>query len=229
MCGRFTLTSTPEALAERFGIEPPVTLTPRFNIAPTQDVLAIRAGEHTPREAAFLRWGLIPAWAPDPSVGARMINARVETVAEKRSFRQAFVERRCVVPANGFFEWEDTGAGRQPHWLGLEGGVPFGMAGLWERWHGDEGRVIESCSVLTTAATGAVAPIHDRMPLVLSDARIEAWLDPTSDAAGVAREAQHDPPAFVSHTVSPRVNDVRHDDPSLVAPAAPQPRQESLF
>ncbi len=229
MCGRFTLTSTPEALAERFGIEPPMTLTPRYNIAPTQDVLAIRSGEHAARETAWLRWGLIPSWSPDPGVGARRINARVETAAEKRSFRQAFALRRCVVPANGFFEWEDTGAGRQPHWLGLDGGVPFAMAGLWECWQGADGRVLESCTVLTTAATGVVAAIHDRMPLVLSDARMADWLDPTAEPEGVARAAQGEPPAFVAHTVSPRVNHVRHDDPSLVAPAEPQPRQESLF
>jgi putative SOS response-associated peptidase YedK len=229
VCGRFTLTSTPEALAERFGIEPPTSLVPHYNIAPTQDVLAIRWDPKAGRGASFLRWGLIPPWAPDPSVAARMINARVETAGERRAYRDAWSERRCVVPADGFFEWEDVGSGRQPYWLGLEHGVPFAMGGLWERWRAEEGPIIESFTLLTTDASPLVARIHDRMPLVIPQECLEDWLDASRDPEPVVERARAQPPAFISHTVGTHVNDVRHDDPACVTPADPLPRQESLF
>jgi putative SOS response-associated peptidase YedK len=223
------LTSTPEALAERFEIEPPTRLEPRFNIAPSQDVLAIRWDTQAGRRGVMLRWGLIPSWAKDPSVSSRMINARVETAGERRAYRDAWLERRCVVPADGFFEWEDIGAGRQPHWLGLEAGLPFGMAGLWERWQAGDGRVVESCTVLTTDATAPVARIHDRMPLVIPQKLLADWLDTRQDPAAVVEAALARSPGFVSHPVATHVNDVRNDDPSCVKPAPPLPRQESLF
>lgn len=236
MCGRFTLTSTPESLAERFGFEasspdvPKARSEPRYNVAPGQDVLAMRSSPTGLREAVSLRWGLVPAWAPDPSVGGRMINARAESASERRAYREALAARRCVVPADGFYEWEDLGAGKQPHWIGLEGGLPFGIAGLWERWRDDAGGALETCTLLTVDANERVRALHGRMPLLVPREREADWLAESADGTAVLAEIRAgSDPAFVHHPVSTRVNDVRHDDAACAAVARPLPRQESLF
>jgi putative SOS response-associated peptidase YedK len=232
MCGRFTLTSTPEQLAQRFGLEEPPRAAPRYNIAPGQDVLAIRfdAGA-SKRVAVHPRWGLVPSWAKEASIGARMINARSETVAEKPAFRAAFRARRCLVPADGFYEWAMHHGRKQPHFIGLQGGEPFGFAGLWERWTDPSGGELETCTLLTRDALENIRAIHPRMPVILDPAVYETWLDPALDDPALLSGLLKPPPEerIVWHPVSDRVNDVRFDDPACVAPAPEKPRQDALF
>ena len=176
MCGRFTLTSTPEQLAQRFGLDEPPQAAPRYNIAPGQDVLAIRVDAETSRRVAIQpRWGLVPSWAKDAAIGARMINARAETVAEKPAFRGAFRARRCLVPADGFYEWATRHGRKQAHYIGLRDGGPFGFAGLWERWEDPSGGALESCTLLTRDAIESIRAIHSRMPVILEPAAYAPW------------------------------------------------------
>ncbi|TMA33055.1 MAG: SOS response-associated peptidase [Deltaproteobacteria bacterium] len=231
MCGRFTLTSTPESLAERFGLDAPPSLAPRYNIAPGQEVLAIRAhGEG--RRAALLRWGLVPAWSDRAaaSAGPPLINARAETAAQRAAFRDAFRARRCIVPASGFYEWANRGDFRQPYWIAPSDGAPWGIAGLWERWTAPDGAPLESCALLTTAANARVAELHDRMPAILAPDAYAIWLDPARDAAALAGLLA--PLAFDALLVRPvgtRVNRVENDDPALLDAVPEPPRQPSLF
>ncbi len=223
MCGRFTLTSTPELLARRFGLgEAPAGLVPRFNIAPSQDVATIRARENGTRVLEMRRWGLVPSWARDPKIGNRMINARSETVSEKPAFREAYRSQRCLVPADGFYEWAAGKSPRQPYHIGLADGGPFAIAALWERWsHGDTDP-IDSCTLLTTRANARLTAVHDRMPVILDPADHALWLDP-SVRGGEPLHALLRPLAddrIAIQPVSRHVNDPRHDDPECVAPAA---------
>jgi putative SOS response-associated peptidase YedK len=232
MCGRFTLTSTPEQLAQRFGLEEPPQAAPRYNIAPGQDVLAIRLDPETARRVAIHpRWGLVPSWAKDAAIGARMINARSETVAEKPAFRAAFRARRCLVPADGFYEWAPRQGRKQAHYIGLRDAGPFGLAGLWERWEDPSGGALESCTLLTRDAVESLRDIHSRMPVILEPAAYEAWLDPALDDPTRLFALLRPPPeeSIVWHPVSNRVNDVRVDDPACIAPAPEAPRQGALF
>ena len=182
MCGRFTLTLDQEALSAAYGVERLlIDHSPRYNIAPTQDVTVLLGGEGGRRIEEF-RWGLIPSWAKDSSIGNRMINARSETVAEKPSFRAAWKHRRrCLVLADGFFEWKkpDQGHGpKQPYWIQMEDRRPFGFAGLWERWKGN-GEEIRSCTILTGPPNELLRPIHDRMPVILGHPEEwDTWVDP---------------------------------------------------
>ncbi len=178
MCGRYTITR-PADLVQELGVETGQELAPRYNVAPTQDLPVVRAGtEGGPgRELAVMRWGLVPSWAKDPKIGNRMINARSETAAEKPSFRSAMRRRRCLVLADGFYEWAKEGGAKQPYFIHLAGHRPFVFAGLWERWtKGDE--PIESFTILTTAANDKVRPLHDRMPVILPRDGHDLWLDP---------------------------------------------------
>lgn len=178
MCGRFTLRTSPQEVAKTFQLaDADVPLfSPRYNIAPTQQVLAIRLRDGK-RQASFLHWGLIPSWASDPSVGNRMINARGESVADKPSFRSAFNRSRCLVVTDGFYEWQKTGKAKQPFFIRLKKDQPFAFAGLAEHWHrGDQ--TIDSCTLITTDANDLMADIHDRMPVILSPADYDLWLDP---------------------------------------------------
>ncbi len=229
MCGRFTLTSTPESLAERFGLGAPPDCAPRFNIAPGQHVLAIRAdgGE---RAAGLLRWGLVPAWSGPEAAGAALINARSETAAVRPAFRDAFRARRCIVPASGFYEWADRGDFRQPYWIAPSDGAPLGIAGLWERWIAPGGARLETCALLTTAANARIAELHDRMPAILAPDTYAAWLDPTRDVASLAELlAPLAPDALALRPVGTRVNRIENDDAALLD-AVPEPlRQPSLF
>lgn len=234
MCGRFTLTSTPEELARRFQLTARPAWTPRYNIAPGQPVLAVRSAPDGARTAAPLRWGLVPAWEKGPDPGARWINARVETLAEKPAFREAFRARRCLVPADAFYEWADHGGFRQPYRIALPGGSLFAFAGIWERWRDARdahGAPLDSCAIVTTDASASLRALHDRMPIVLPDDAWAEWLAPTlhevAPLQALLRRAQD--PGFVAHPVSERVNSPRHDDPACAAPAPAAPRQESLF
>ena len=198
MCGRYTLKTPNPRLQELFGLQDLPHLVPRFNIAPTQSIFTIRASASVPdvREAVMMRWGLIPFWAKDLAIGNTMINARAETVAEKPSFREAFIKRRCLIPADGFFEWEKLASGKkQPWWIRMQDEQPFAMAGLWETWspktkpltadesqHGDL-KVIQSCTILTINANADMQPIHDRMPVILPFEAWASWLNPTTEKA----------------------------------------------
>jgi len=185
MCGRYTL-SDPGDLMETLEIEDPGPIEARYNIAPTQNVPVVRASDDG-RELAHLRWGLIPFWADDPSIGNRMINARSETVAEKASFKHALKRRRCAIPADGFYEWKKMGGGKQPFHIHLPGLEPFVFAGLWERWtKGDE--PVESCTIITADANDTIRDLHNRMPVILPEDALGLWLDPSvEDPEAVTR------------------------------------------
>ena len=178
MCGRFIQAASGEVLARQFGLALPVDYSPRYNVAPSQRVVGIRAAADGARELAWLRWGLIPAWSPEPRLKYSTINARAETVADKPTYRQAFRQRRCLIPVDGFYEWQKTEGRKQPHCIGLADGAPFVFAGLWERWE-REGQVVESCTILVTQANQRIAAIHDRMPVILDATEYDAWLEPT--------------------------------------------------
>jgi len=229
MCGRFTLTSTPEALAERFGLDAPPSAAPRFNIAPGQDVLAVRARGDGTRRAEPLRWGLVPPWS-DPGQGPPLINARSETAPERPAFRDAFRARRCIVPASGFYEWADRGDFRQPYWIAPRDGAPLGIAGLWERWTASSGARLESCALLTTVANARIADLHDRMPAILAPEHYAAWLDPARDLAALAELlAPLASDALALRPVGTRVNRIENDDPACLDAVPEPPRQPSLF
>lgn len=178
MCGRYTLRTRLNALLQVYGAESQIEWEPRYNIAPTQEVVAIRASaDDSKREAVLQRWGLIPSWSKDPKIGNRMINARAETIAEKPSFKSPLKRRRCLVIADGFYEWKKEGKTKQPYFIHLKDDGPFAFAGLWERWkQGD--LAIESCTIITTKANELMAPLHDRMPAILSKNDFDVWLDP---------------------------------------------------
>lgn len=184
MCGRFALYVTLEELTDYFGLsESPTQLAPRYNIAPTQPVGLVRVNAQSQqREWALALWGLIPSWSKDPTIGARMINARAETVDEKPAFRAAFKRRRCIIPASGFYEWKKMNGGKQPYFITSADGEPLGLAGLWESWSGPNGEALESCTILTTDANEAVALLHDRMPVILNPEDYDEWLGAGKDS-----------------------------------------------
>ena len=221
MCGRFTLRTSRKALAEAFQLfdadmaDMP-ELRPRYNIAPTQQVAAVRIRDDGRRQLVLLKWGLIPSWVDVPSIGNRMINARGETVASKPAFRSAFKSRRCLILADGFYEWQKRGAKKQPYCIGLSSGQPFAFAGLWEHWRRDD-QTIESCTIITTGANELMEPLHDRMPVILPPPRYAQWLDPKS--VGSDLETLLEPyPAneMAAYPVSTVVNNPRNDMPECV-------------
>jgi len=220
MCGRYNLRTTPAELREVFELfREPDWPQPRYNMAPTQTVLAIRFDEHaTPREPALLRWGLIPSWAKDTKIGNSLINARADTIATKPSFRSAFKRRRCLIPASGFYEWQKRDDGKQPYQIAMRSGKPFAFAGLWEQWEKGDGP-IESCAIITTEANDLMAPLHDRMPVILRPDDYDAWLDPASDAGALQGLLQPYPDDdLTAYPVSKVVNNPRNDRPECVAP-----------
>jgi putative SOS response-associated peptidase YedK len=219
MCGRYTVRSI-QPVSELFGIALPPEFQPRFNIAPTQDVPVVRSASApaapNAKRADLLRWGLIPSWAPDPSIGNRMINARAETAAAKPAFRDAMRRRRCLVPADGFYEWQKLeGAKRkQPHLIRMKGDRPFAFAGLWDTWFHGADR-IESFTILTTSPNEVIRSIHDRMPVIIAPADFDRWLDPKVDADGVADLLRPCAPDEMEATpVGTQVNNPKLDDPS---------------
>lgn len=222
MCGRFTLRAPASVVAEQFGLFELEPFTPRFNIAPTQPVAAVRlaAGDgEARRELVWLHWGLIPSWATDPKIGARMINARSETAAEKPAFRAAMRRRRCLVVADGFYEWHREAGRKQPYLISMKDERPFAFAGLWEHWQGPDGTLISSCTLLTTGANELVAPIHDRMPVILGEEDYPRWLDPAVEQPGPLLPLLRPYPAdrMAMHPVGTYVNSPTHDDPQCVA------------
>ena len=221
MCGRFTLFEADKILSKEFGVSGFPSLSPRYNIAPSQTVAAIRATHAgSGRELALLRWGLIPSWSKDPSIGNRLINARAETAREKPSFRNAFRRRRCLIPANGFYEWQRRERGKQPYFVRMRDERLFAFAGLWDRWEGTDKCAIESCTILTTAANDVLAPIHDRMPVILPATEYARWLDPAlSNTDSLAPLLVPFPPEdMLALPVSSRVNSPTVDDETCMAP-----------
>lgn len=217
MCGRFAFYSPAEATAALFGVETSNELKPRFNIAPTQDVAAIRREPAGQPELAQFRWGLVPFWAKDPAIGNRMINARAETVAEKPSFRNAYAKRRCLVLADGFYEWHTEGGQKVPWFISLASGEPFAFAGLWESWNDKESdRQLETTAIITTTANDFMSRIHHRMPVVLEAGKCGLWMQGDDDALATAIA---DPPQFRAWPVDRKVNNARNEGPELIEPA----------
>jgi len=230
MCGRYTLATPLGQLRARFPLRESLEVRPRFNVAPGDDVLAvIRRGEDgAEAEGAYLRWGLVPFWAAGPAeMAAKTINARAETVAERPAYRDAFQRRRCLIVADGFYEW----SGGVPHWITRPGGEPFAFAGLWSSWRpkgaSSELEPLRSCAIVTTAAAGPVRALHDRMPVILDPADEPAWIDPSTPAVELHAILTPCPvaPSLDYRPVSRNVNDARHDAPDCLDP----PEQAPLF
>lgn len=214
MCGRFAFYSPSEATAALFGVDGALEVEPRYNIAPTQFVAAIRNNEAQHRELVMLRWGLVPFWAKDPAIGNRMINARAETVAEKPSYRAAFKHRRCVVLADGFYEWHRDGDVKIPHYISLNSGEPFGLAGLWESWTDKEsGESLQTTTLITTAANEFMQPLHHRMPVILQTESANEWLAGSSEFLVDAADRT---PALRAWPVDRRVNNARNQGEDLI-------------
>lgn len=214
MCGRFAFYSPSEATAALFGVDGALAVEPRYNIAPTQFVAAVRDDAERQRELVMLRWGLVPFWAKDPAIGNRMINARAETVAEKPSYRAAFKHRRCVVLADGFYEWHRDGDVKTPYFISLASGEPFALAALWESWSDkDSGESLQTTTFITTAANDFMQPLHHRMPVILQSDTAEEWLSGSNDfLESVAVRA----PALRAWPVSRRVNNARNQGDDLI-------------
>jgi putative SOS response-associated peptidase YedK len=220
MCGRFTQRSKLNLLLQQFAIEdhdPHYQLDPRYNIAPSQDVAVVRMINQGQRQLAMLRWGLIPSWADDPKIGYRMINARSDSVATKPSFRTAFKRRRCLIPADGFYEWKNEGKTKQPYLIELTGGELFAFAGLWESWRGAD-PPIESCTIITTEANELLSELHDRMPVILSPNDYQPWLDPANeDRESLERLLDPYPASQMRYiAVSTTVNNARNEGPECI-------------
>jgi len=223
MCGRFSLIAPGEAVAELFQLPETPTLAPRYNIAPTQPVAAVRTSRDSGRrELTHFHWGLIPRWAKDPTIGSRMINARSETAAEKPSFRSAIKYRRCLVPADGFYEWQKLNGAKQPVRIQTTTGGLFAIAGLWEQWSSPDGSEIESCTLLTTTPNDLLAQVHNRMPVIIAPEDFDLWLDPAAQHAGEIQHLLKPYPAdeMTFYPVSTHVNNPRNDDPLCIEPLA---------
>jgi putative SOS response-associated peptidase YedK len=219
MCGRFALITPAGQIAEIFAVDGLPDLVPRYNIAPTSPVSGIVLRDGARRHETF-RWGLIPTWAKDRKIGARMINARGETVHAKPAFRDAFRQRRALIVADGFYEWTRQGRAKLPHLIQVDSGRPFALAGLWSFWRDPVTQeAIQSCTVLTTTPNALMAPIHDRMPVILDRASWDLWLGPDSDAATLKTLIQpFDPSRMTTRRVHQTVNSVRNEGPTLHAP-----------
>ena len=223
MCGRFTLKTSRAKNAELIGSSKSLPLfEPRYNIAPSQPVLAVRIEpERGEREGTMLKWGLIPSWAKEPSIGNNLINARADTIAEKPAFRSAFKKRRCIVLADGFYEWGQTGpGGKTPYYFQMKDGSPFALAGLWDRWEKGE-EPVESCTLITTEANGVVGPVHDRMPVILDSESFARWLDPERGVTALKAMLAPLPDDWLTaHPVSKLVNNPRNEGPKCIEEAA---------
>lgn len=217
MCGRFALATEKHILEMLFELELREEYLPRYNIAPSQELLALRInpvpGE---KEFARLKWGLVPFWAKDETIGQKLINARSETVSEKAAFREAFSRRRALIPASGFFEWRREGKTKQPYYVCLKDEKPLLLGGLWESWRGGDA-FIESCAILTTAANGLVAPIHERMPVIIGDDAYGRWIDPRTAPADLQRLMLPYPvEKMIAYPVSSLVNNPANDLPACL-------------
>ena len=221
MCGRYRLSQRKDLLAERFDVEPDDDWEPRYNIAPTQNVPVIRQHpDELKRLGSQMRWGLIPFWAKDPSIGFKMINARAETVATKPAFREAIRKRRCLIPADAFYEWKKNGKVKTPFCITMVDDSIFAFAGIWDSWRNSEGKALETCSIITTTPNALLADIHDRMPVILPDDAYDLWLDPGFQKADAICDLlkPFDPALMRRYEVSSRVNLVKNDDSACAEP-----------
>ena len=226
MCARFTLTAKPSLITELFDLDLLLDVQRRYNIAPTQEILTVRHSPEGPHEFAKLRWGLIPSWANDISIGQKLLNARSETIGEKPSFRDAFRKRRCLIVADGFYEWKTENKKKLPYWIHFADRKPFAFAGLWENWDSPDGKKIESCTIITTSANAFLKPLHDRMPVILPKEHYASWLDQGIDQVKELQNLFEPLPdeALRMFAVSPQVNGPRFDDPSCIEPLEEVPR-----
>jgi putative SOS response-associated peptidase YedK len=219
MCGRYVITSTPEAIRALFEYPERPNFPPRYNIAPTQPIPIVRLADGK-RQFALMRWGLIPSWVKDPKSFSLLINARAESVVDKPAFRAAMRRRRCLIPADGFYEWTEVGGRKRPYFVRLKSGEPFAFAGLWETWTGPNGEEIDTAAIVTTAANPTLAAIHNRMPVILPPEAFEMWLDcvhvDPSTAAALLVPARDG--LFEAYEVSTAVNRVPNDSAALVVP-----------
>lgn len=218
MCGRFTLSQSSEIIAKTFHLAEVPTLEPRYNIAPTQMIATVlQTNEQNERQLQLLRWGLIPSWAKDAAMGARLINARAETVTEKPSFSSAFRHRRCLVIADGFYEWQRQERKKQPFYFRLKNGQLFAFAGLWERWQDPNGNAIASCTILTTEANELLSPIHDRMPVILAPKDYDLWLAGIENPTNLQQLlCPYKADAMTSYAVSTNVNNPANNSPECI-------------
>jgi putative SOS response-associated peptidase YedK len=219
MCGRYAITTAPEAIRRLFGYPEQPNFPARYNVAPTQPIPIVRL-QTGARHFALVRWGLLPSWVKDPKGFSLVINARGESALDKPAFRNAMRRRRCLVPADGFYEWKRTGDAKQPYFIRLRGGAPFAFAGLWETWTGPNGEEMETAAIVTTAASRSIAAIHDRMPVMLTPDAFDMWLDcdrvdATTATALIAPVRDE---LIEAHPVSRAVNKVDNDNPDLIAP-----------
>lgn len=227
MCGRFTAAKKADEIAKTFGLKagkvPPIA--PQYNVSPSSPVLGLYA-QGREKRLDYFTWGLVPVWAKDPLIGSRMINARAETVLEKPSFRGPFKNSRCLVVADGFYEWKRTGQAKQPYFVHLKSGDPFGFAGLWSHWTGPDGSEIKSCAILTTAPNALMRPIHDRMPVILPREHIDEWLDhdcfESVRLAGLLKPYPDE--ALEAYPVGTFVNSPSNDSPKCVEREGPGPQ-----
>ncbi len=220
MCGRFALIASAPRLARLLGLMDVPELPPRYNIAPSQSVAAVRTSRGDRPELVLMRWGLIPAWSKTPGKDYRMINAKAETLAQRPAFRTAYRRRRCLIPADGFYEWKRLSDRKQPYYFSMEDGEPFVFASLWEQWRGPDEDIIDSCAIITTEPNGIVAAVHNRMPAILAEQDYDTWLDPDHQDTNTldALLKPYDANPMVATPVSAHVNNPRNDDPRCVEP-----------
>lgn len=220
MCGRYTLRAQLNQLLQIYSATSEIEISPRYNIAPSQSVPVLKlGGDNASREIVSMRWGLVPSWAKDEKIGYKMINARSETIEEKPSFRTAFKRRRCLVLADGFFEWQKRGSKKQPYLFQKKNAAPYAYAGLWETWnHGNQ--PVVSCTIITTTANELVADVHDRMPVILQDRHLENWLNPEFDHVDRLKSMLEPYPAdeMERYPVDPMVGSPQNDKPQCVEP-----------
>ena len=231
MCGRYTLASpNPAEVRARFDIAESVEVRRRFNVAPGDNVLAVTTDKAGEPRGELLRWGLVPTWSKEPNTGLKMINARVETAAEKPAYRRAFERYRCLIVADGFYEWQPMpGSPKQPFHITRADRAPFAFAGLWSIWHAPDGGTLRTCTILTTAANPAIASLHDRMPIILAPDAERAWLDTTTPSSELGDILAGLPAAQTAlRAVGTAVNDARYDGPECLA-TPPEPAQAALF
>jgi len=233
MCGRYRLSRRKQIVEDHFAaVSGEEDWSPRFNIAPTQPIPVIRQNPKEPVcELSLVRWGLIPSWAKDSSVAVKMINARSETAGTKPAFRDALKSRRCLIPADAFYEWARTGNGKQPYCFEVNDGELFAFAGLWDRWKNASGNWVKTCSILTTTPNAVTSAIHDRMPVILEPDSYDLWLDPWMKDAAAASELlkPYDARKMRCYPISPRINHVANDDEACSAPVELPEVQHRLF
>jgi putative SOS response-associated peptidase YedK len=229
MCGRYLITTAPEAMRRLFRYLEQPNFPPRYNVAPTQPIPIVRLHEGQ-RQYALVRWGLIPGWVKDPRGFALLINGRGESVIDKPAFRYAMMRRRCLIPADGFYEWKEEGARKRPYLVRPKGGGAIAFAGLWETWMGPNGEEMETAAIVTTQASRDIAHIHHRMPMIVPPEEFDFWLDCRNiDAVTAASLIVPAPVGLLeAYEVSPAVNRADNDSPALLEPAPPQPAGEPV-